>query len=162
VIDKLLSSCLTPEGIGPTRPYLLVSSGTGLDTVVNRWTRIDDVKWIKIWLSLNNVWCWRLQCWLTSTSLQVWNLDSTSQSAVFSPYKANGDSTDPHLGHTPAFPATEEYKVKAKDIIKKMRAGGGKSCASRPHCRRKIKMVIPAQALLCSLNHTHIWQAHLI
>jgi len=58
--------------------------------------------------------------------LQVWNLDSTSQSAVFSPYKANGDSADPHLGHTPAFPATEEYKVKAKDIIKKMRAGGGK------------------------------------
>jgi len=59
-------------------------------------------------------------------SLQVWNLDSTSQSAVFSPYKANGDSADPNLGHTPAFPATEEYKVKAKDIIKKMRAGGGK------------------------------------
>jgi len=58
--------------------------------------------------------------------LQVWNLDSTSQSAVFSPYKAYGDSADPHLGHTPAFPATEEYKVKAKDIIKKMRAGGGK------------------------------------
>lgn len=57
----------------------------------------------------------------------MWNLDSTSQSAVFSPYKAYGDNADPHLGHTPAFPATEEYKVKAKDIIKKMRAGGGKS-----------------------------------
>lgn len=56
----------------------------------------------------------------------MWNLDSTPQSAVFSPYKAYGDSADPHLGHTPAFPATEEYKVKAKDIIKKMRAGGGK------------------------------------
>lgn len=60
-----------------------------------------------------------------SYSVTVWNLDSTSQSAVFSPYKAYGDSADPHLGHTPAFPATEEYKVKAKDIIKKMRAGGG-------------------------------------
>jgi uncharacterized protein YegL len=60
-----------------------------------------------------------------SYSVTVWNLDSTSQSAVFSPYKANGDSAEPHLGHTPAFPATEEYKIKAKDIIKKMRAGGG-------------------------------------
>jgi hypothetical protein len=66
---------------------------------------------------------------VTSTSLQVWNLDSTSQSAVFSPYNAYGDSPDPHLGHTPAFPATDEYKAKAKDIIKKMRAGGGKSYA---------------------------------
>ena len=62
----------------------------------------------------------------------MWNLDSTSQSAVFSPYKANEDSADPHLGNTPAFPATEEYKVKAKDIIKKMRAGGGKFYARMP------------------------------
>jgi hypothetical protein len=68
-------------------------------------------------------------CWLTIIALQVWNLDSTSQSAVFSPYNAYGDSSSPQLGHTPAFPATEEYKTKAKDIIKKMRAGGGKSFA---------------------------------
>jgi hypothetical protein len=60
-------------------------------------------------------------------ALQVWNLDSTSQSAVFSPYNAYGGSSSPQLGHTPAFPATEEYKRKAKDIIKKMRAGGGRS-----------------------------------
>ncbi|PNF26797.1 hypothetical protein B7P43_G17389 [Cryptotermes secundus] len=60
-----------------------------------------------------------------SYSVTVWNLDSTSQSAVFSPYNAYGDSSSPQLGHTPAFPATEEYKRKAKDIIKKMRAGGG-------------------------------------
>jgi hypothetical protein len=61
---------------------------------------------------------------------QVWNLDSTSQSAVFSPYNAYGDNSSPQLGNTPAFPATEEYKTKAKDIIKKMRAGGGKCYAS--------------------------------
>lgn len=60
-----------------------------------------------------------------SYSVTVWNLDSTSQSAVFSPYNAYGDSVDSHLSHTPAFPATEEYKAKAKDIIMKMRAGGG-------------------------------------
>jgi hypothetical protein len=69
------------------------------------------------------------ECWLTNIALQVWNLDSTSQSAVFSPYNAYGDSSSPQLGNTPAFPATEEYKTKAKDIIKKMRAGGGKSYA---------------------------------
>jgi hypothetical protein len=72
---------------------------------------------------------------VTSTTLQVWNLDSTSQSAVFSPYNAYGDSVDSHLSHTPAFPATEEYKAKAKDIIMKMRAGGGKSYA-----RMSVKM----------------------
>ncbi|XP_069668862.1 inter alpha-trypsin inhibitor, heavy chain 4-like isoform X2 [Periplaneta americana] len=60
-----------------------------------------------------------------SYSVTVWNLDSTSQSAVFSPYNAYGDSPKPHPGPTPAFPATQEYKTKAKDIIKKMRAGGG-------------------------------------
>ncbi|KAJ9598936.1 hypothetical protein L9F63_010530, partial [Diploptera punctata] len=60
-----------------------------------------------------------------SFSVTVWNLDSTSQSAVFSPYNAYGDSPKPNPGPTPAFPATSEYKTKAKEIIKKMRAGGG-------------------------------------
>jgi hypothetical protein len=68
----------------------------------------------------------------TGNVLQVWNLDSTSQSAVFSPYNAYGDSSKPHWGPTPAFPATEEYKTKAKDIIKKMRAGGGESYVEMP------------------------------
>jgi hypothetical protein len=47
---------------------------------------------------------------------------------VFSPPNPYGDSSNPQPGNViPAFPATEEYKTKAKDIIKKMTAGGGES-----------------------------------
>ncbi|XP_049948248.1 inter-alpha-trypsin inhibitor heavy chain H4-like [Schistocerca serialis cubense] len=61
-----------------------------------------------------------------SYSVTVWNLDSTNDSAVYSPYIMYDDSgKQPNAGPTPAFPATKEYIAKAKDIVSKMIAGGG-------------------------------------
>nr|CAD7429895.1 unnamed protein product [Timema monikensis] len=63
-----------------------------------------------------------------SYSVTVWHLDLAAASSVFSPLKLHQydeDEPKPHTGPTPAFPATPEYITKAKEIIRKMRAGGG-------------------------------------
>nr|CAD7606797.1 unnamed protein product [Timema genevievae] len=63
-----------------------------------------------------------------SYSVTVWHLDLAAASSVFSPlnlHQYDEDEPKPHPGPTPAFPATPEYIVKAKEIIRKMRAGGG-------------------------------------
>ncbi|XP_075235553.1 inter-alpha-trypsin inhibitor heavy chain H4-like isoform X2 [Lycorma delicatula] len=79
-----------------------------------------------------------------SYSVTVWNLDTLSASAVFQPEspadglwwftKSEGISSTttpstttplPEDFNVPAYPATSEYKLKAKDVINKMRAGGG-------------------------------------
>ncbi|XP_063224499.1 inter-alpha-trypsin inhibitor heavy chain H4-like isoform X2 [Bacillus rossius redtenbacheri] len=62
-----------------------------------------------------------------SYSVTVWNLDSAAASSVFSPLSAYAYDDEPRhpTARTPAFPATPEYVRKAKDIVAKMRAGGG-------------------------------------
>nr|CAD7458509.1 unnamed protein product [Timema tahoe] len=63
-----------------------------------------------------------------SYSVTVWHLDLAAASSVFSPlnlHQYDEDEPKPHPGPTPAFPATPEYIAKAKEIIRKMRAGGG-------------------------------------